>query len=63
MYYIYYSFLSFCYFLFLNYKVSEEEEKESVKICEEIIVENFPNIWQEIAPQVQEAQSPKQDKS
>ena len=37
--------------------VPEEEEKKkgSEKICEEIIVENFPNVGKEIATQVQEA--------
>ena len=45
--------------------VPEEEEKKkgTEKIFEEIIVENFPNMGREIATQVQEAQSPKQDKS
>ena len=44
--------------------VPEEEEKEkgSEKIFEEIIVENFLNMGKEIATQVQEAQSPIQDK-
>ena len=44
--------------------VSEEEEKKkgSEKIFEEIIVENFPNMGKEIVSQVQEAQSPIQDK-
>ena len=32
------------------------------KIAEEIIVEKFPNTGKEIATQVQEAQSPRQDK-
>ena len=43
----------------------EEEEKNKVynKISEEIIVENFPNMEKEIVNQVQEAQSPIQDKS
>ena len=38
--------------------VPEEEEKKkgNEKICEEIIVENFPNMEKEIANQVQEAQ-------
>ena len=38
--------------------VPEEEEKKkgSEKICEEIIVENFPNMGKEIVNQVQEAQ-------
>ena len=42
----------------------EEEEKNKVynKISEEIIVENFPNMEKEIVNQVQEAQSPIQDK-
>ena len=44
--------------------VPEEEEKKKVyeKNFEEIIVENFPNMEKEIANQVQEAQSPIQDK-
>ena len=35
----------------------EEKKKESEKISEEIIVENFPNVRKEIAAQVQEVQS------
>ena len=44
--------------------VSEEEEKKklSEKIFREIIVENFPNMEKEIVNQVQEAQSPIQEK-
>ena len=44
--------------------VSEEEEKTKgyEKIFEEIIVENFPNMEKEIVNQVQEAQSPIQEK-
>ena len=44
--------------------VPEEEEKKkgNEKICEEIIVESFPNMEMEIVNQVQEEQSPKQDK-
>ena len=44
--------------------VSEEEEKKKgyEKIFEEIIIENFPNMEKEIVNQVQEAQSPIQDK-
>ena len=44
--------------------VPEEEQKKkgSEKIFEEIIVENFPNMGTEIVNQVQEAQSPIQDK-
>ena len=40
----------------------EEREKGPKKIFEEIIVENFPNMGKEIATQVQEAQSPREDK-
>ena len=40
----------------------EEREEGPEKIFEEIIVENFPNMGKEIATQVQEAQSPIQDK-
>ena len=35
----------------------EEREKGPEKICEESIVENFPNMGKEIATQVQEAQT------
>ena len=44
--------------------VPEEEEKKKgyEKFFEEIIVENFPNMENEIVNQVQEAQSPIQDK-
>ena len=40
----------------------EEKKKEYEKILEEIIVEHFPNMEKEIVNQVQEAQSPIQDK-
>ena len=45
--------------------VPEEEEKKkgTEKILEEIIVQNFANMGKEIVNQVQEAQSPIQDKS
>ena len=40
-----------------------KKKKERVKkVFEEIIVENFPNMEKEIVNQVQEAQSPIQDK-
>ena len=44
--------------------VPEEEDKKEdhEKILEEITVENFPKMGKEIASQVQESQSPKQDK-
>ena len=44
--------------------VPEEDDKKKghEKILEEIIVENFPKVGKEIATQVQETQSPKQDK-
>ena len=44
--------------------VPEEEDKNKghEKILEEIIVENFPKVGKEIATQVQETQSPKEDK-
>ena len=41
----------------------EEKNKGYEKNFEEIIVGNFPNIGKEIVNQVQEAQSPIQDKS
>ena len=40
----------------------EEREKGLEKIFEEIIVKKFPNMGKEIATQLQEAQSPRQDK-
>ena len=40
----------------------EEREKGPEKIFEEIIAENFPNVGKEIVNQVQEAESPRQDK-
>ena len=39
----------------------EEREKESEKIFEELIAENFHDTGMEIVSQVQEAQSPRQD--
>ena len=47
-----------------NHRVPEEEDKKKdhEKILEEIIVENFPKVGKEIATQVQETQSPKEDK-
>ena len=41
----------------------EEKKKDTEKIFEEIIVENFPNMGKEIVNQVQDVQSPIQDKS
>ena len=41
----------------------EEKEKGTENIFEGIIVENFLNMGKEIVNQVQEAQSPIQDKS
>ena len=40
----------------------EDKKKDHEKILEEIIVENFPKMGKEIVTQVQETQSPKQDK-
>ena len=40
----------------------EEREKGPEKIFEEVIAEDFPNTGEETANQVQEAQSPTQDK-
>ena len=40
----------------------EEDKKGHEKILEEIIVENFPYMGKEIVNQVQEIQSPLQDK-
>ena len=47
----------------LNYRgILEEEKKKGYEKLFEDIVENFPNMEKEIANQVQEAQSPIQDK-
>ena len=43
-------------------KKKEEKKKGYEKVFEEIIVENFPNIKEEIVNQVQDSQSPIQDK-
>ena len=40
----------------------EDKKKGHEKLLEKIIVENFPKIGKEIATQVQETESPKQDK-
>ena len=40
----------------------EDKKKDHEKRLEEIIVENFPKMGKEIVTQVQETQSPKQDK-
>ena len=40
----------------------EDQKKGHEKILEEIIAENFPKMGKKIATQVQETQSPKQDK-
>ena len=40
----------------------EDKKKDDEKILEEIIVENFPKMGKEIITQVQETQSPQQDK-
>ena len=42
--------------------VPEEDKKKDHEKILEITVENFPKMGKEIATQVQEAQSPKQDK-
>jgi len=45
-----------------NYNRGMEKKKGYEKIFEEIIVENFPSMEKEIVKQVQEIQSPIQDK-
>ena len=45
-----------------NIRRKRREKKEYEKIFEEIRVENFPSMGKEIVNQVQEAQSPIQDK-
>ena len=48
----------------MNYRVpGEEKKKETEKIFEESIVENFPNMKKEIVNQAQDVQSPIQDKA
>ena len=46
----------------IGFPEEEEKKKGHKKIFEEIIVENFPNMEKKIVNQVQEAQSPIQDK-
>ena len=46
----------------IGFLEEEEKKKGYAKIFEEIIVENFPDMEKEIVDQVQEAQSPIQDK-
>ena len=46
----------------IGFPEEEEKKKEYEKIFEEIIVENFPKMEKEILNQIQEAQSPIQDK-
>ena len=46
----------------IGFPEEEEKNKWYEKIFEEIIIENFPNMEKEIVNQVQEAQSPIQDK-
>ena len=48
---------------FIGDPEEEDKKKGSEKIYEQIILENFPNMGKEIVIQVQEAQSPIQDKS
>ena len=43
--------------------LEKEEKKGTEKIFEDIIVENFLNMGKEIVKQIQEAESPIQDKS
>ena len=41
----------------------EEEKKNGYEnFLQEIIVKNFPNVWKEIVSQIEEAESPIQDK-
>ena len=48
----------------MNYRGPRRREKKGTeKIFEEITVENLPNMGKEIVNQVQEAQSPIQEKS
>ena len=47
---------------FIGVPEEEEKKKEYQKIFEEIVVENFPNMEKEIVNQVQEVQSPIQNK-
>ena len=47
---------------FLRVPDREEKNKGFEKIFEEIIAKKFPNMGKETATQVQEAESPRQDK-
>ena len=44
------------------YRGPRKRKKGHEKIFEEIITENFPNMGKEIVTQVQDVQSPRQDK-
>ena len=46
----------------MGFSEEEDKKKDHQKIVEEMIVENFPKRGKEIGTQVQETQSPKQDK-
>ena len=46
----------------IGVREEEDKKKRHEKILEEIIVEIFPKMGKKIATQVQETQSPKQDK-
>ena len=48
--------------LIIGVTEEEDKKKDHEKMLEEIIAENFPKIGKEIVTQVQETQSPKQDK-
>jgi len=48
---------------YLHYTGPREEREDQRKIFEEIIAENFPNMGKQMVNHVQEAQSPRQDKT
>ena len=50
------------YIFIIRVLEGREREKGPEKIFEEIIAENFPNMGKETVSQVQEAQSPRQNK-
>ena len=47
----------------MHYRGPRRREKGPEKIFEEIIAENFPNMGKEVINQVQEAQSPRRNKT
>ena len=49
--------------IYIRWIPEEDKDKGPEKIFEEIIAENFPNMGKEVINQVQEAQSPRRNKT